>query len=300
MKKSLVIIFSLLFAFTTCAYGAKYKINSTGSVKTLNGKNVVPQTNVVKYYNNYSAQDYVNSNVVNEVQVPTIQIVMDYSGSMANWINVAKSAMTSIVNQINPSVNVGFRVLGQTNGLFVKNKYAQVEDVKCVVKNKKGIYSVLTNKADYLGSKSGYCSATRLVTPIQPINATALIGGMNSTTTGGATPIVYALDRTVNQDFSGMDRYNSKKIVLITDGGETCGGDPCSFARNLMSKRNDIHIDVVLVGSNSKELVCLSQITGGHFYQVDEISKFSQVMKESMTSAPVQTQNEQKYEFYDN
>ena len=66
-----------------------------------------------------------------------------------------------------------------------------------------------------------------------------------------------------------------------------------------MSKRQDVHIDVILVGSNSSKLSCLAQTTGGKFYTVKNLSNFSTVMKQSMTtpSSAVQQQNQQYYEF---
>ena len=125
---------------------------------------------------------------------------------------------------------------------------------------------------------------------------------MNSVKLGGATPLVYALDRTVYQDFVPFGQYSPKKIVLITDGGENCGGDPCAFARQLMSKRSDVHIDVVLVSSSSRALTCLSTITGGHFYTVDDLSNFTTAITESVqtpSTTPNQTPN-QKYEYIEN
>ncbi|MBQ3047659.1 MAG: hypothetical protein IJD48_01435, partial [Clostridia bacterium] len=125
--------------------------------------------------------------------------------------------------------------------------------------------------------------------------------GMNSVDIGGATPLVYALERTVNQDFVGLDRVYPKKIVLITDGGENCGGDPCEFAKKLMQQRNDVHIDVVLVSGFFSKLSCLADITGGKMYRVNNFSKLSNVLVESMTSAPEKVDVPvQEYEFYGN
>ena len=92
---------------------------------------------------------------------------------------------------------------------------------------------------------------------------------------------------------------DDKKIILITDGGENCGGNPCAFARNLMKKRNDIHIDVVLASSSSNALTCLASTTGGHLYHVNNLSDFTTTMTKSMQSEPA-TLNEikkQNYEF---
>ena len=81
----------------------------------------------------------------------------------------------------------------------------------------------------------------------------------------------------------GRDK-NRAQIVLITDGGENCGGDPCAFAKSLMAQRSDIHIDVVLVSSNSRALKCLANTTGGKFYRANSYYDFSNVVTQSMSS----------------
>ena len=116
---------------------------------------------------------------------------------------------------------------------------------------------------------------------------------MNSVSIGGSTPMVLALQKTVYNDFASIPTSEPKKIVLITDGGENCGGDPCAFARKL--NRPDIHIDVVLVSSNSRELVCLSRETGGNFYTLDNVSDLAKTVTQSMTTTEQEPQ--QSYEF---
>jgi len=298
MKKFITLSLSLAVLTSLVAYGAKYRVNSSGTVKTQSGQVVSSPANSVNqnYYNTYQANTYVQNNQVNDIQVGTVEIVMDYSGSMANWINVAKRSMSAIVNQISPNVRLGFRVFGHDyNG---RNNYTAntVGDVKKIVK-KGNKLSVITERSA-VGSTSGACAATQQVSPILSANANNLISGMNSVDIGGATPMVFALDRTVNQDFKGLDTISNKKIVLITDGGENCGGDPCAFARKLMQKRSDIHIDVVLVSSSSRSLSCLSSATGGHFYTVDNLSDFSNVLTNSIQAEPTEVQPaQQNYEY---
>jgi len=277
-------------------FAASYKVNTSGVVRSSTGQVISSPANTVNqnYYNNYSAQTYVNTNQVNASQVGIIEIVMDYSGSMTNWIGVAKRSMASIIAQIPPTTKVGFRVFGYdldgNNPAFTNT----VQQVKKIVKKRNGKFSVVT-ESGVTGSTSGVCAATRQVTGISNANSAALLAGMNSVNIGGATPMVYGLDRTVYQDFAGYDMTTPKKIVLITDGGENCGGDPCAFARQLMQKRSDVHIDVVLVSSNSRALSCLASTTGGHFYNINNLSDFSTVMNQSMQSLP-NTQVQQQYQ----
>ena len=296
MKKISILALAVILT-SYAALAASYKINSSGVVKNNAGKVITAPANVVNqnYYNNFNASSYVNSNQVNANQVEIIEIVMDYSGSMSNWIGVAKRSMASIVAQIQTSTKLGFRVFG--HDLHGNNPIGStVQQVKKIVKKGNGKFSVVTD-AGTIGKTTGVCAATSQVAGVHPANASALLSGMNSVDIGGATPMVYALDRTVYQDFAGMDTTTPKKIILITDGGENCGGDPCAFARELMSKRSDIHIDVVLVSSNSRQLTCLTSTTGGHFYNINNLSDFSTVMNQSIQSLPRQLDPNNQYQY---
>ena len=297
MKKITALSLTLLTIATLTCFAAKYKVNTSGTVKTQSGQVVSSPANSVNqnYYNNYQIDSYVQNNQVNDVPVATIEIVMDYSGSMSNWINVAKRSMSAIVSQISSDIKLGFRVFGHDyNGI---NNYSNnVAEVKQIVK-KGNKLSVITERSA-IGKTSGTCGATQQVSPIALANSANILKGMNSVNIGGATPMVFALDRTVNQDFKGLDTISPKKIVLITDGGENCGGDPCAFAKKLIQKRSDVHIDVVLVSSNSKSLTCLSSLTGGHFYTVDNLADFSSVITNSIQTTPKEIQpNQQNYEY---
>jgi hypothetical protein len=209
--------------------------------------------------------------------------------------------MQAIVMQIPTSTKLGFRVFGH-NSYGANPNIPVVQEVKQIVSTGKNKFKVVT-KANPTGNTTGACSATQQVAGIYQANAQNLINGMNSVDLGGATPLVYALDRAVYQDFVNFDTATPKKIVLITDGGENCGGDPCEFARRLMSKRSDVHIDVVLVSSGSRKLSCLATATGGHFYNINNLSDFATTITNSIQAQPATVpganynNNQQQYEF---
>ena len=308
MKKTLLILL-ILFTCSITAFAASYKVNTKGKVTTPTGQ--VQQSSTVltqqNLYNNYQSQQYVNNQQVLTNASGIIDIVMDYSGSMAYWINAAKNSMAAIVNQLPTSTKVGFRVFG--NNYAGINPYSNtVAQVKSIVKSSNGKYKVSTEKDPYLGNIFGSCSATYQVVPVSQYNAMNLINGMNSANVGGSTPLTLALKKAVESDFANFDKTTPKKIVLITDGGENCGGDPCAFAKRLVSQRKDITIDVVLVSSNSKALRCLASTTGGTFYNTNDISGFTKVLTNSMQSASqpnvtpttIPTDPVQNYEFIGN
>ncbi|MCQ2739203.1 MAG: VWA domain-containing protein [bacterium] len=296
-KRVFILLFILLLA-TGVSFGKKYTVNSSGTVKTDTGKIITSPANTINQnpYSNYQTNTYVNTNQVNATQVGIIEFVMDYSGSMSNWIEVAKRSMYYIAQQIPTNILVGFRVFGHdNNGSNPAETGSTLQEVKKIVKTGNKFKVVTT--IGCVGKTYGACSSTKQVSPITQLNINALLSGMNSVKLGGSTPLVYALDRTVNQDFVSLDKITPKKIVLITDGGENCGGDPCAFAKKLMNSRNDVHIDVVLVSSNSKALACLAGATGGHFYTVNDLSDFSTVITTSINTAPVEPVKNQSYEF---
>lgn len=299
MKKRFILFVVIAFLSSCCALAASYKVNSSGVVK--NGGKIIPSPSYSinqNYYNNYNVNNYISTQQVNAIPVDIIEFVMDYSGSMSNWIEIAKRSMSSIVAQVPESVNLGFRVFGHNN--YGNNPTSTLQEVKNIVKKGKKM-KVVTQQGP-IGSSSGVCAATQQVAPVSGANAQTILRGMNSVNIGGATPLVYALDRAVYQDFAKFDTVSAKKIVLITDGGENCGGDPCEFVRRLMAKRSDVHIDVVLVSSYSKSLNCLATETGGHIYTINNLSDFSTVINNSIQSKPTGIQNpiqqqEQNFEF---
>ena len=291
--KKFILYLTLILIATTAVYAAKYTVNSSGTVKN-QGKVVAPINNP---YSVYTPAQYINSKAAISKGTGIVDIVMDYSGSMANSINAAKKAMSTIVAQIPSNTNLGFRVFGHDgNGV---NPVNTVANVKQIVKSANGKYKVQTE--NILGSSSSYCRTTKRVAPVAKANAQALLSGMNSVDLGGATPLVYGLSRAVEEDFQQFPASASKKIILITDGGENCGGDACAFAKKLVATHPEIHIDVVIIGGNMPNLNCLANTTGGRVYDIYNLHDFANILEEAITAQPdeVQQPNQgQQYEFY--
>ena len=301
--KKILLTTAITIMCTSVCIAATYKIKSNGTV-TSGSTNTQQTTNL---YNNYSSGQYVNNNTVNAQPASIIDIVMDFSGSMSSTVQVAKSTMSSVVAQIPSSTQIGFRVFGQ--GDFVQApKMADIKTVeKTTNESGKTVYKMKTKyKSSGMFNSGAGCQATALVTPIAAANANALISGMNSVELGGSTPMVLALQQAAYSDLGSISRNTKKKIVLITDGGENCGGDPCSFAKTLMATRRDISIDVVLVSSSSRHLQCLAATTGGRVYNLSNVNELGRVLTQSINTPAGQNQNQpqnynqeqqQNYEF---
>lgn len=299
MKKYILLSIICTFLVSGVAFGAKYKVNTSGAVKNQQGNTITqPKTQSIPY-NLYTPNSYNAKAQTSQIQY--IDLVMDYSGSMSRWIEQAKRTMSSIIAQIPSTTKVGLRVFGQDNSSL--NTTPQMGTVTGT-KKVNGKIQVIAKSNRPNNSFNG-CTATSKMVALSQANASSLIAGMNLAQIGGSTPMVYGMQQAVAEDFAGYDRTSPKKLILVTDGGENCGGDPCKFARDLMKQRSDIHIDVILVDSGSNKLSCLASTTGGHMYKVNDISNFSTVLTQSMQAQPTTstttkttTPKQQQYEYY--
>jgi Ca-activated chloride channel family protein len=77
------------------------------------------------------------------------------------------------------------------------------------------------------------CDDTKLEVPFGPLNHKRIKDKVNSLSPSGTTPIALSLIACEN-DFP--DRNARNIIILITDGKEECGGDPCAVSLALQRK----------------------------------------------------------------
>jgi Mg-chelatase subunit ChlD len=82
----------------------------------------------------------------------------------------------------------------------------------------------------------------------------------------GQTPLAYALNQ-VTDDFG--DLQGERAVVLVTDGIESCGGDPVAAARTLSNQDIAIHVIGFGLGNTPDEdaasLDAIAQASGGRF-----------------------------------
>ncbi|MGN6574297.1 MAG: vWA domain-containing protein [Nocardioides sp.] len=111
----------------------------------------------------------------------------------------------------------------------------------------------------------GSCQDSELVVPVGPLDKGALRNALGKARPLGNTPIAYSL-REAAKD---LPSEGSRTIVLVSDGEESCGGDPCQVARDLSKQGLDLHVDVVGFQVDAKarnQLTCIAQAGRGTFY----------------------------------
>ena len=114
----------------------------------------------------------------------------------------------------------------------------------------------------------GGCEYSRLVRSIGPLNKAALQTEIHSIEPGGKTPIAYTLEQAKG-DFA--DVPGPKLILLVSDGMETCGGDPVASALALIETGYKLQINVVgfdigEVQGAREQLMEIANATGGIYY----------------------------------
>jgi Mg-chelatase subunit ChlD len=71
-------------------------------------------------------------------------------------------------------------------------------------------------------------------------------------------------------------------MIVVTDGEDSCGGDPCAAAREVKSKRPNLVINVIDIGSGgASPAACMAKITGGKVYKPGSAVEFDRMLSEA-------------------
>jgi len=145
------------------------------------------------------------------------------------------------------------------------------------------------------------CKDVHVLAPIGSMDATGLTGKLDSIVPKGKTPITYALETSAHQ-FSDLEQNN--QIVLISDGKETCGGDPCMVAAKLSKKGLHVKVHVVgfdVSGKEREQLECIAKAGGGRYFNASSTKDFKVAIAEVKKEvAVVKPKAKYKEYFFDN
>ena len=120
------------------------------------------------------------------------------------------------------------------------------------------------------------CGDTKLEIPFGPDNAEKIKLKLRITKPKGTTPIARSLEEC-GDDFPPCTNCRNI-IILITDGIEACGGDPCKIALHFQSKGITIKPFIIGIGLDVKFKSAFECI--GNFYNADKEGQFELIMKE--------------------
>ncbi|SJM29110.1 vWA domain-containing protein [Mesorhizobium delmotii] len=134
--------------------------------------------------------------------------------------------------------------------------------------------------------EKGSCEDIELMVPPQAGSAAAVSAAADSLKFLGKTPLTSA----VSQAAEAL-KYTEDKatVILITDGLETCNGDPCALGKELKAAGVEFTVDVVgfgLSADQGRQVACLADNTGGKYIQASDEKALQDALVETIAAAP--------------
>lgn len=127
--------------------------------------------------------------------------------------------------------------------------------------------------------RKGDCSDIELLAPLGS-DKQILVDRAQGILPKGKTPIAAALT-TAGESLKNEEEKTT--LVLVSDGIETCGGDPCELVTQLRNSGLNIIVHTVGFDVNSaaaKQLSCVAQAGGGHYFAAND----SQGLQEALSA----------------
>lgn len=118
----------------------------------------------------------------------------------------------------------------------------------------------------------GDCKDSKLVVPFGPNNLAIIKQRVMEAKPTGITPIEHSLTESA-KDFK--DNKTTNIVIIITDGIEECGGDPCKARQKLMEKGIVFKPFIVGIGLSPEQIKTFECV--GTFYDFDDQSVFSTI-----------------------
>ncbi len=186
----------------------------------------------------------------------SIALILDASGSMnaklpegRTRIEAAKAAVEEIVGKLPSDVRISLRAYGHQSP---------------------------TSKHD--------CKDTELMVGFDGLaaNRASILAKARSIKAQGYTPITYVI-KLAAEDL-GKESAKPRIVILVSDGKETCPGDPCATAKALAQADASLVIHTIgfAVDNAAKyQLQCIARVARGKYYDADSAGKLAAALGEA-------------------
>ncbi|WP_409273237.1 vWA domain-containing protein [Neobacillus sp. SCS-31] len=199
-----------------------------------------------------------------EKRAYNVEIILDSSGSMANKMGsktrmeLAKEAIRKFAASLPKEANISLRVYGHKGTGAEKDKQLS-------------------------------CGSNELVYSPQSFNATELDTALGKFKPAGWTPLAEAIKAAQNDLAAYKGKENKNIIYVVSDGIETCEGNPVSAAENLKASGIDPVVNIIGFDVNAKDaqqLQSIAKAAGGVYKNVqnqDQLqNEFQKSIQESL------------------
>ncbi|WP_333714864.1 vWA domain-containing protein, partial [Yoonia sp.] len=138
----------------------------------------------------------------------------------------------------------------------------------------------------YGHNRRGDCRDIEVIAPMGQTASGTLEARLRGLMPRGMTPLTDSLALARDQI---PPTAESADIILVTDGLETCEGDPCALAASLAAEGIDIRAHVVGFGLSAAEvaaLSCITDQTGGMLFQTNSGAELAQALQQVSAVVP--------------
>lgn len=193
----------------------------------------------------------------------SVALILDASGSMqaklkngTKRIDAAKAAVKTLINNTPANIRLALRAYGHQSHRRKKN-----------------------------------CKDTQLLTNFKPIgeNKDEVIAKALSLKAQGYTPISLVLELAAN-DLKAEQQVKSRIVTLVSDGKETCEGDPCAVARALAAADADLVIHTIGFAVDVAaryELQCIAKAGRGTYFEADNADKLAEKLSTAVKTVAI-------------
>lgn len=130
------------------------------------------------------------------------------------------------------------------------------------------------------------CTDSSLLVPFGENNRDYIRRAISGLRPRGQTPIAFALNEA-GRDFD--DSYTNRSIVLVSDGIESCDGNPVLAARNLRENGIVVHLIGFGMGSAADEdaasLMAIANASGGRYVTAGTAAELKSALEETVATS---------------
>ncbi|MDB2384204.1 VWA domain-containing protein, partial [bacterium] len=185
----------------------------------------------------------------------SIALILDASGSMQGRLDdgtrkivAAKAAVVSLVERLDQDVDLSYRAYGHQ----YHRDLNRCDDTQLLV----GFGRLSEQKSAILSATEGLLAQ-------------------------GYTPITQVLGLAAEE----LEQYGAagaRQIVLVSDGKETCEGDPCLLAQQLADANADLSIHTIGFGADfqaNEQLKCIADVARGTYSAAESSDELLQALQ---------------------
>ncbi|MFN8543657.1 MAG: VWA domain-containing protein [Candidatus Binatia bacterium] len=131
--------------------------------------------------------------------------------------------------------------------------------------------------------RKGDCNDIEMLVPAGAARKEAVIKAVQALNPKGETPLAASV-AAAGEAIKASER--DATVVLVSDGKETCAGDPCATIKSLREQGINMRLHVVgfaVAEDEKQQLTCMADAGGGRYFEAKDASELAQALAEVKT-----------------